>query len=187
MTHLSKRALFALVALFCLAAAGVHAGQARNAIPSRVKKAEKGDWVLVKFEDRLMLETITNTEELEEDDLMVTYTMQDISFEGKAEKPQNVVRLLSDETMENMELQSSPGAKVDKKRGRVDGKNLNIVAVTVPEEGDTIIEYWYSDDVGVDGKVAMIVKIPEMDAYKAMEVIGFGDAKSPFNMKKYIK
>lgn len=187
MTHVSKRALFALVALFCLVAGGVHAGQARNAIPSRVKKAEKGDWVLIKFEDRLMLETITDVEELEEDDLMVTYTMQDISFEGKAEKAQNVVRLFSDETMENVELQSSPGAKVDKKRGRVDGKNLNIIAVTVPEEGDAVIEYWFSDDVGVDGKVAMIVRVPEMDAYKAMEVIGFGDAKTPFNLKKYLK
>lgn len=183
--HVVQRAA-ALCALLCLLAAGVQAGQPRNAIPSRVKKAEAGDWVLIRFEDRMTLETITSTEEVE-DDFLVHYTMQDIAFDGTAQPAKNVVRLLSDETAENMELQASPGAKVDRKRGRVDGKNLNIVAVIVPEEGDTTIEYWLSDDVGVDGKVAMIVKVPDMEAYKAMEVIGFGDAKSPFNIQKFIR
>jgi hypothetical protein len=35
--------------------------------------------------------------------------------------------------------------------------------------------------------VAMIVKVPDMEAYKAMEVIGFGDAKTPFNKQKYLR
>ncbi|MCD8350123.1 MAG: hypothetical protein LUC93_05870 [Planctomycetaceae bacterium] len=186
MSHLTKRAVV-FVALFaaalCLQAA--EAGQPRNPVPSRVKKAEKGDWVLIKYEDRMVLETVTDMEEVE-DDLMLHYTMQDIALDGKADAPKNVVRLQSDETMENMELVTSPGAKVDKKRGRVEGKNVNVVSITVPEEGGTI-EYWLSDDVGVDGKVAMIVKFPEMEAYKAMEVIGFGDAKTPFQLNKYIR
>lgn len=185
MTHVIKRAsiLFALVAmLFCLAPAA-HAGQTR--IPSRVKKAAKGDWVLVKFEDRMMLETVTDTEEVE-DDYMVHYTMQNISLDGKAEEPQKVVRLLSDETAEHEELLGTSGAKVDRKRAKIDGKNVAVITVLAPEE-DATIEHWFSDDVGIDGKVAMIVKIPEMDAYKAMEVIGFGDAKSPFNLRKYVK
>jgi hypothetical protein len=129
--HLAKRAV-ALFALFSVIAAGVQAGQPRNVVPSRVKKAEAGDWVLIRFEDRMTLETITSTEEVE-DDFLVHYTMQDIAFDGTAQPARNVVRLLSDETAENLELQASPGAKVDKKRGRVDGKNLNIVAVIVPE------------------------------------------------------
>ncbi len=186
MLHRLVKRVAMLCTLFCLIAAGVQAGQPRNVVPSRVKKAEVGDWVLIRFEDRMTLETITGAEEVE-DDFMVHYTMQDIAFDGTAQPAKNVVRLLSDETAENMELQTSPGAKVDRKRGRVDGKNLNIVAILVPEEGDTTIEYWLSDEVGVDGKVAMIVKVPDMEAYKAMEVIGFGDAKSPFNIQKYIR
>lgn len=188
MTHVTKRAasLFVLVALFCGLAAVAQAGQPRSsAIPSRVKKAEKGDWVLVRYEDRMMLETVTGSEEVE-DDYMIHYTMQDYALNGQPQEPQNVVRLLSDETAEYAELLSSPGAKAERKRARVDNKNVNVMAVTVMEEG-AAIEYWYSDDIGIDGKVAMIVKIPEMDAYKAMEVIGFGDAKSPFNIRKYVK
>lgn len=186
MSHFTKRAAV-IVALFAAAVClqAVQAGQPRNPVPSRVKNAAKGDWVLIKYEDRMVLETVTDVEEVE-DDLMVHYTMQDIALNGKAEEAKNVVRLQSDETAEVMELVTSRGAKVEKKRGRVEGKNLNIVAITTIEEGDVTIEYWFSDDVGVDGKVAMIVKAPEMEAYKAMEVIGFGDAKTQFNLARYL-
>lgn len=181
-----RASIFVVLAVtaLCLSAGAALAGQPRGANISRVSKAEEGDWIVYRQGDELIYEKVDGVEELE-DDMMVTYTMQNFKLNGQGDKPTQVVRLLSDEKSEFAELLGTKGAKSERKRVKVDGKNVNVVIVSVPEDGG-VIETWITDEIGVDGRVAMVVKMKDMDEYKPLETVGFGNAKSPFNIRKYI-
>ena len=188
-------ALSFVMALCLAAAAGsAAAGEARNPIPPRVPKIEKGDWSLLKDDDGFTRETVTDIEKTE-GDVIVHYTMEKFDLKGKqTEKPQEVARFLSDEAAENNDfMKTMKVTKAERRRAKIDGKNVNVVVLIIKDttsgaEDGTTLEYWFSDEISVDGKVAMIVPATseENQDYKVYEVVGFGDAKTKFNLKKYL-
>lgn len=188
-------ALFAAV-IFGLAAGDCLAGQQRAAIiPPRLQKVKEGDWVLIRSGEGLIKETATGIVEIEADPkegiepmYMVEYTLEKFDGEtGKAlEKPMKVARALEHEIEENAETIATMKGKPERRKATIDGKALNIVVVPQEEEGAKI-ENWYSDDVGIDGRVAIVVISPDMDPYRSLEVVAFGNAKTQLNIKKYLQ
>ena len=181
---------FALTLCFGMAANIAAAGQARTVvIPPRLPNVKEGDWILYKNDKDYSKETVTKIEEVEED-LVVYYTIERFDFKGKATEKQEVARIRSDEAAENAEFgQTHNIVKAERRKVKIDGKNLQVFVFTALEgEGDDAvrIEYWYSDDISVDGKVAMVVIVSDSETYTPFETAGFGDAKTKFNLKKYI-
>ena len=190
------RALVAVAALsVVMAASALEAGEARRAgIPPRIQKVKEGDWILYRNlgENDVVeynRETATSIEKVE-NDLIVNYTMQEFDANGKAKgKPQEVSRFLSDEQNENAEFLKDvlKNAKAQKRKVKIEGRDLEVVVFVVQEDEHMTIEYWYSDDIGVDGKVAMVVLMPdEQHSERPFEAVGFGNAKTKFDIKKYL-
>lgn len=190
------RALVAVAALsVVMAASALEAGEARRAgIPPRIQKVKEGDWILYRNlgENDVVeynRETATSIEKVE-NDLIVNYTMQEFDANGKAKgKPQEVSRFLSDEQNENAEFLKDvlKNAKAQKRKVKIEGRDLEVVVFVVQEDEHMTIEYWYSDDIGIDGKVAMVVLMPdEQHSERPFEAVGFGNAKTKFDIKKYL-
>lgn len=203
--HSVRAAAVAIVfaALFGFAADGALAGQQRQAprgsiIPSRLQKVQKGDWALVLTGEGLLKETATDIVSVEADPeneiealYMVEYTLEKFDAEtGKPlEKPINVARAIEHEQEENAEILKAMKGKPSRKKVKLDGKTIDVVVVPQAEEDGIIIEHWFSDEVGIDGRVLMLVTggHEEMEPYKSLEVLAFGDAKSPLNLKRYLQ
>lgn len=192
------RALVAVVAAaLCvgLAADVTNAGEARRAgIPPRVQKVKEGDWILYRNlgENDVVeynKETATGIDKVE-NDLIVNYTMQEFDANGKPKgKPQEVVRFVSDEQKENEEFlkDTLKNAKAQKRKVKIDGRDVDVTVFVVQEDEHMTIEYWYSDDIGIDGKVAMVVLMPDEEhSEKPFEAVGFGNAKTKFDIRKYV-
>lgn len=187
-----RLAILCLFALTAVVAGDAFAGQLRGGagIPPRIKKIKKGDWVLYREDDGFRKETAADNEEIEKD-FLIHYTIEEFDEKGKSKgAPQEVVRFETDEQTENAEfIQSVKGAKVERRKVKIDGKNVEVVVyIVVDKEDNSTTEYWYSDDLSIDGKVAMIVTFPdnEQHKYSAFEVVGFGDARAKFDIKKYL-
>lgn len=189
--HSPARILSLCLALLVTMVVGeAFAGEARGAagIPPRSTKIKKGDWVLYKEEGGFRKETATDSEKTE-DDYIVYYSIEEYDEKGKVKQEMDqVARFQSDEAKENADfIASVKGAKVERRKVQIDGKNTNVLVYIVADPSDNSrTEYWYSDDFTIDGRVAMIVYLSDEDAYKAFETVGFGDAKTRFNLKKYL-
>lgn len=198
-TRFAALLIFAVALILGVAADAALAGQPRapqSPIPGRLLKVREGDWVLVRTGEGLVKETATGIEKIEADlenkiepYYMITYRMEKFDAEtGKPiEKPLDVVRALEHEQEENLEAIKGMVGKPERKRVKIDGKNVNVVVIKKKEEGDIVVEEWYSDEVGIDGRVAMVISGPDMEPYGALETVAFGNAKTPVNINKYLQ
>lgn len=189
--HSPARILSLCLALLVTLIAGeAFAGEARGGagIPPRTPKIKKGDWVLYREEGGFRKETATNSEKTD-DDFIVYYSIEEFDEKGKLKQEMDeVARFQSDEAKENADfIASVKGAKIERRKVKIDGKNVDVVVYIVADpEDNSKTEYWYSDDFTIDGKVAMLVILTEDETYRAFETVGFGDAKARFNIKKYL-
>lgn len=191
--------LFVLAVFADSAAAGQQ--RAQSPIPPRLLKVKEGDWILVRTGDDLLKETATEISDIRpevkpgeegwfEPVYMVEYTLE--KFDGETgqpiDKPMNVVRALEHEQEENAELLKTMRGKPQQRKIAVDGKNITVVVIPQQEEDGTIVENWFSGDIGIDGRVAIIVRMPESkETYNALEAVAFGNAKQQMNLRKYLR
>lgn len=214
MLHALKRirvASMLCIAMIILAAsvisgAPAQAGQVRGAsspIPGRITKVKEGDWVLVRLgENELIKETATKITDIKgegkpgdesyfEPVYMVEYTLE--KFDGATgssnEAPMNVVRALEHEIEENAEMVSSMSGKPQRRKVKIDGKNVNIVVIPQVEEGGVTIENWFTDEFGIDGRAGMVIRMDgeTKETFTPMEVVAFGNARQPLTIQKYLK
>ncbi len=188
------------VALLAGIAADAAAGQPRAAqqspIPGRLLKVREGDWALVRTGEGLVKETVTGIEETKadpENDIepyyMVMYRLEkfDAATGKPLEKPMDVARALEHEQEENLEALKGMVGRPERRRAKIDDKNVNVVVIKKREEGGFTIEEWYSDEIGIDGRVAMVVTGEDVEPYSALEIVAFGNAKTPLNINKYLQ
>lgn len=212
MLHTLKRIrtislLFGVVAALAVCAvfaAPAHAGQrvAASPIPGRVTKVREGDWVLVRLGDELIKETAVAVTDMKaegkpgdedyfEPIFMVEYTLE--KFDGETgqliEQPMDVVRALEHEIEENAELLRSMSGKPQRRKVKIDGKNVNIVVIPQMEDEGMLVENWFTDEFGIDGKAGMVVRLggDTKETHVPMEVVAFGNARQPLAIKKYLK
>lgn len=198
-TRLASILTFVAVLVLGVVADAAMAGQPRapqSPIPGRLLKVKQGDWVLVRTSEGLVKETVTGIEETEADPeneieayYMVEYRLEkfDEATGKPLDKPMDVVRALEHEQEENLEAVKGMVAKPERRRAKIDGKNVNVVVIKKKEENGIFIEEWYSDEVGIDGRVAMVVSGEDMEPYSALEVVAFGNAKTQLNINKYLQ
>lgn len=198
--------LFAVMAALVVLGAPVHAGQFRSAasspIPGRVTKVKEGDWVLVRLGDDLVKETATKITDIKpegkpgdesyfEPVFMVEYTLE--KFDGATgqpnESPMNVVRALEHEIEENAEIVQSMSGKPQRRKVKIDGKNVNIVVIPQVESDGVMVENWFTDEFGIDGKAGMVIRTTgeTKETFSPMEVVAFGNARQPLAIQKYLK
>ena len=174
----------ALVAGFAVRA---DAGEIRSPVPLRISKVKVGDWVVYKDDDGFTKETATDTEEVE-GDYIVHYTMETFDANGKPLKTDEVARFRTGELSEYAELVKAR-AKVDRKRMKIDGKNVMIYIANMPEEPP--YEMWFSDDFGITGSAGMRYELATGDEgaieeYFPIEVVAFGSGKDKFDIRRYV-
>lgn len=176
--------VFAAVLVSCLAA---EAGEVRSPVPLRISKVKVGDWVLYKDDDGFIKETATDTEEIE-GDYIIHYTMETFDANGKLKNKDEVARFRSGELSEYAELVKSR-AKVNRKRVKIDNKNVIVYIASIPEEPP--YEMWYSDDFGITGSAGMRYELATgdegaMEEYFPIQVIAFGGEKDKFDIRRYV-
>lgn len=187
-------ALVAFAAAFFMGlfAAVADAGEAR--LPLRTQKIKEGDWIFYEENGDYVKETATGIEK-GDDDYIVHYTRETFSPDGKVTDREEVARFLSGEREDHAEILKGKGIKYQRRRTKIEGKNVEVLAVIYPAGDESSIPYemWYSDGIGITGIVAMVLKLPSEEEEdkivdeKAIETLGFGDAKTPFNFKKYVR
>jgi hypothetical protein len=182
-----------LLGLF--AADAAVAGQQRSPIPGRLLKVKEGDWILIRTGEGLIKETATGIEETEADPenniepfYMVLYTLEkfDPATGKPLDKPLDVARALDYEQEENLAAVQDMVGRPERRRVKIDGRNINVVVIKKQDEGNINIEEWYSDEIGIDGRVAMVIAGEDMKPYTALEAVAFGDARTPLNINKYL-
>lgn len=192
---LSIIAAFFLVALADTAMAGQQRAP-QSPIPGRLLKVREGDWSLVLTGEGLVKETVTKIEETEADPeneiepyYMVEYQLEkfDAATGKPLEKPMNVARALEHEQEENLEAVQGILGKPERRKTKIDGKTVNVVVIKKKEEGDFVIEEWYTDEAGIDGRVAIVISGEGVDPYTALQMMAFGNAKTPLNLAKYLQ
>lgn len=200
-TQIRAAAILTFLAAFVLGvfADTAAAGQPRapqSPIPGRVLKVREGDWILMKTGEGLIKETCTGIEKFESDTendiepyYMVTYRMEkfDAATGKPIEKPMDVARALEHEREENLEALKGMVGKPERRKVRIDGKTVNVVVIKKREEGGVNIEEWFSDEIGIDGRVAMVVSGEDIEPYTALEALAFGNAKTQLNIGKYLQ
>lgn len=196
------RASFILAVTLIALTATAWAGQPRasSPIPGRVTKVKEGDWVLIRTGDELIKETAVKITDMKSDArpgdeayfdpiFMVEYKME--RFNGATGQPNGapmeVVRALEHEIEENAEFARSIQGKVQRRKVKIDGKNVNVVVIPQAEDGGILVEHWFTDEFGIDGKAGMVVKMPENETYTPMEVVAFGNARQALAIQKYLK
>lgn len=185
-------AAFAAVFVMGLFASIADAGETR--LPARTQKVKEGDWIFYNENGDYIKETATGVEN-GDDDYIVHYTRETYAPDGKVTAREEVARFLSNEKEDHAEILKAKGLKYQKRRTKIDGKNVEILAVMYPADGPSSVPYemWYSDDIGITGMVAMVLKLPseeeedKVEDEKTIETLGFGDAKAQFNFKRYVK
>lgn len=188
------------LALFLAAAAdSAMAGQPRapqSPIPGRLQKVREGDWVLVMTGEGLIKETATAIHETEadpENDIeyyyMIDYQLEkfDASTGKPLDKPMTVARALEHEQEDHAEIVKNMAGKADRKKTKIDGKTVNVVTVRSKDENGFIMEEWFTDELGIDGRVAIVVSGEDIEPYTALQVVAFGNAKTPLAINKYLQ
>lgn len=199
MRALKKLAFVSLLAAFAVSlfADAAQAGQRRanTPIPGRLLKVREGDWVLIRTSEGLIKETATKIEVTEADPenniepfYLVMYTLEkfDPSTGKPIEKALEVARALDYEEEENIENARDMTARPQRRRVKIDGETVNVVVLFKEEEGGVKVEEWFSDELGIDGRVAIVISGEDMDPYTALEAVAFGGANKPLDIRKYL-
>lgn len=194
--------LFIVVCGLFAVADAAFAGQqrAQSPIPGRVTKVKEGDWILIRTGDSLLKETATKISDIRPEVkqgeegwfdpiYMVEYTIEKLDGETgqPIDKPMNVVRALEHETEENAEMLRSMKGKPQRRKIKIDGKNVDVVVIAQEEDGGVLVENLFSDQIGIDGRVGVIVRMPDgKETYTALETVAFGNGRPPA-LQKYLQ
>ncbi len=192
----------AILACAVALASGVVSGEApagqrraQSPIPGRLMKVKEGDWILTRTSEGLIKETATKIEVTEADPenniepfYMVLYTLEkfDPATGRPLEKPLDVGRDLETEADENLANVEGMVARPQRRKVKIGGRDINVIVIRKQEEGGVNVEEWFSDEVGIDGRVAIVFSGEEIEPYTALEALAFGDARTPLDINRYL-
>lgn len=174
---------FAFVACLASVAFDAAAGEARGAMPLRADKVREGDWILYRMNGELVKETAMTIERFE-DDVLINYSIEKFAPDGAPSSREEVSHFLSIEKQNSDDLAQDRKVKRDRRRVKIDGKNVNVLVATFTDE--VPYEMWYSDDISVTGLVAMVTRVRGEEPFWSIQPLAFGAAGSNPNIKRYL-
>lgn len=182
-TTLSVRRIVLFILVAGLACADADAGEARGTVPLRADKVREGDWILYRMNGELVKETAIKVERFE-DEVLVNYVIEKYAENGAPASREEVSHFLSLERENAAELARNRKAKRERKRVKIDGKNVDVIVVAFAEE--VPYEMWYSDAISVTGLVAMVTRVRGEEPFWSIQPLAFGGAGAAPNIKRHL-